>query len=61
MEFPNLNEKQKFVLNSLKEKIGSDFTEKWLVMRNKHFNNRAPIDYLLSENYNYFDYILSDV
>jgi hypothetical protein len=55
MNFPVLNSKQKFIIDSLKETLGSEFAEKWLYMRNKHFNNKAPIDFLLSENYNFFD------
>jgi len=58
--FPNLNDKQLFILNSLKEKIGVNYAEKWLFLRNKHFQNKAPIDFLLSENYEYFDYLLND-
>jgi hypothetical protein len=59
MNFPILNSKQKFIIDTLKETLGSEFTEKWLYMRNKHFNNNTPIDYLLSENYSYFEYLLN--
>jgi hypothetical protein len=60
MNFPDLNETQNFIIQTIKERMGSDVTEKWLFIRNKHFNNKAPIDYILSENYNYFDHILNN-
>jgi len=60
MKFPNLNDKQKFIVNTIKEKIGSEFTEEWFLLRNKHFRDKAPIDFLLSENYEYFTYLVDD-
>jgi hypothetical protein len=59
MTFPELNNEQKFIVNTLKERLGQEFTEHWLLLRNKHFQNKAPIDFLLSENYEYFDYIIN--
>lgn len=60
MDESTFNEKQIFILSSLRERLGKAVTERWLFMRNKHFNGKAPIDYLLSENYSYFEYILAD-
>lgn len=60
MEVPNLNQTQKFIINTLKERIGAEFTEEWLFLKNKHFMNKAPIDFILSENYEYFRYLLDD-
>ena len=60
MKFPNLNHEQLFVVNNIKQKIGSEFTEEWLFLRNKHFKDKAPIDFLLSENYEYFSYLIND-
>lgn len=60
MIFPNLNETQKFVIQTIKERMGNEVTERWFFTRNKHFHNKAPIDYLLSENYNYFDQIINN-
>lgn len=59
MDFPILNSKQKFIIDTLKETLGAEFTEKWLYTRNKYFKNKAPIDLLLSENYTYFDYLMN--
>lgn len=60
MDESTLNSTQKFILATLREKLGTSITNKWLFLRNKHFQNKAPVDFLLSENYAYFDYILSD-
>lgn len=60
MKFPNLNDQQKFIVDNIKEKIGTEFTEKWFYLRNKNFKDRAPIDFLLSENYEYFNYIVDE-
>ena len=60
MDESTLNSTQKYILQSLREKLGATITNKWLFLRNKHFQNKAPIDFLLSENYTYFDYILSE-
>lgn len=58
MKFPNLNDKQMFILDSIKQKIGSEFAEEWMFLRNKHFKDRTPVDFLLSENYEYFSYLI---
>ncbi len=54
MKFPNLNYRQQQLLSILEETIGKEDIEGWLLTRNIHFNNKCPVDYILSENYEYF-------
>lgn len=53
------NSKQKDIyINLLKEFESEPQLQTWLSLPNKLFRNRAPIDVLLSQNYDYFDRFL---
>jgi hypothetical protein len=54
----SLNDKQKEILNSLREYFGNNL-DNFLSTPNKEFRNKAPLYFLLSENYDYFRPYLS--
>lgn len=56
MNLLNLNSRQKEIINILKSKFDSEEQlETWLSLPNKMFRSKPPIDFLIAENYDYFD------
>lgn len=50
---PNLNNKQKQILEALKDYSGSEL-DLFLSTPNKYFRGRTPLEMLLNEEYTYF-------
>jgi len=61
MNVSNMSEKQIEIFYKLKEVFeDSRLLESWLSLPNKMFKNKAPIDVLLSGNYDYFERFLQE-
>jgi hypothetical protein len=61
MNLSEFNDKQKSLLVKLKSSFNDDtLFEKWLSMPNKHFRNKPPIFFILSENYDYFQRFINN-
>lgn len=49
----SLNKQQLQIVTELKQILGAEL-DAWLSLPHKSFKNKAPIELLLSENYEYF-------
>ena len=59
MDISSLNIKQKTIYNKLLEGFDNEQQlQTWLSLPNKLFRSKAPIDVLISQNYDYFDRFL---
>jgi len=54
IEGVKLNREQQLIVNKLKEKATEHSLDVWLSTPHKSFKDRAPLDVLLSGNYEYF-------
>lgn len=56
----SLNKQQLQIVTELKQILGAEL-DAWLSLPHKSFKNKAPIELLLSENYEYFYSFISTV
>jgi len=62
MDYSNLSEKQKEILNKVRNSLESDSQfDLWMSTPNKSFRNMSPIDVLKAGNFDYFDRFFSTV
>lgn len=59
MNISGLNDKQKGIYDKLLEGFDNEQQlQNWMSIPNRYFRNKAPIDVLISQNYDYFDRFL---
>ena len=56
----SLNKQQLQIVTELKQIMGAEL-DAWLSLPHKSFKNKAPIELLLSENYEYFYSFITSV
>lgn len=56
----SLNKQQLQIVTELKQIMGTEL-DAWLSLPHKSFKNKAPIELLLSENYEYFYSFITSV
>jgi uncharacterized protein (DUF2384 family) len=56
----SLNKQQLQIVTELKQILGAEL-DAWLSLPHKSFKNKAPIELLLSENYEYFYSFITSV
>jgi len=62
MNYEILSEKQLNIISKLEKMFESkDQLELWFSLPNKLFRNKAPLDLLLSGNFDYFDRFLTNI
>lgn len=60
MNYEMLSEKQKAIAQQVREMFESDEQlDKWFSTPNKLFRDKAPLDVLLSGNFDYFERLLN--
>lgn len=61
MNYEMLSSRQKDIISKIRPMFESDEQlEKWFSLPNKLFRNKAPLDLLLSGNFDYFERLINN-